>query len=218
MLDAPKAFEIVGGASTVSGAVLLTVPVPPSVEVMLPVVLTKDAAAAAVTFTEKLHEPLDVIVPPLRLTDEVPAVAVIVPLPQLPVKPEGVAIARPAGKLSVKPTPDSDCVVFALLMVKLSDVDPFTGMVEAPKALAMVGGATTVSVAGLLVVPVPPSTEVMAPVVLILTPAVVPVTVTESAHEAPDAIEAPLRLTDVLADVGEKVPPQVFVAPGLLAT
>jgi len=55
-------------------------------------------------------------------------------------------------------------------------------MLLAPNALLIEGGATTKSVAVLLVVPVPPSVELMAPVVLLLVPAVVPVTLTVIEH------------------------------------
>jgi hypothetical protein len=76
----------------------------------------------------------------------------------------------------VKLTPVSDTVVFELVMVKVSEVVPFSGMGDAPKALEIDGGATTVSVAVLLVVPAPLSFALTAPVVLFQTPAVPPVT------------------------------------------
>ncbi len=63
-------------------------------------------------------------------------------------------------------------------MVNVSDVVPFRGIVAAPKALAIEGGATTVRVAVLLVVPVLPSVEVIALVVLSASPAAMPFTVT----------------------------------------
>jgi hypothetical protein len=63
-------------------------------------------------------------------------------------------------------------------MVKVSEVVPFNEMFAAPKALAMVGGATTVIGAMLLAKPVPPLAEVTAPVVFVNAPAAVPVTVT----------------------------------------
>jgi hypothetical protein len=44
-------------------------------------------------------------------------------------------------------------------MVKLSEVEPFSGMLPAPKALLIVGGPTTVTVA-LAVALVPPSVDV----------------------------------------------------------
>jgi hypothetical protein len=58
-----------------------------------------------VTLAETVQVPLAGIVPPLRVIDEPPAVAVNVPLPQLPLTPLGVATARPVGRPSVNPTP-----------------------------------------------------------------------------------------------------------------
>jgi len=48
---------------------------------------------------------------PERLITFVPAVAVIVPPPQLPVMPFGVETTRPEGSVSLKPTPVSVVVV-----------------------------------------------------------------------------------------------------------
>ena len=61
--------------------------------------------------------------------------------------------------MSVKPTPVSVVVVLLFWMVKLNEVEPFSGMLAAPKALLITGGATTVMEA-LEVFPVPPSVEV----------------------------------------------------------
>jgi hypothetical protein len=63
----------------------------------------------------------------------VPAVAVIVPAPHVPVSPFGVEITRPAGSVSLKVTPVSAVVVFGFVMVKLSEMEPFSGMLAAPK-------------------------------------------------------------------------------------
>src|SRR6476619_5749301 len=131
-----------GGASTFR--VVVAVPhVPPSVEVTFPVVLVCNPAAMPATFTENVQEAFAAIVPPLKLITFVPAVAVIVPEPQTPVRPLGVEMIKPAGSVSLKPTPVSATVVLGLVMVKLSEVEPFSGMLTAPKAFAMVGGATT---------------------------------------------------------------------------
>ena len=119
-----------------------------------------------------MHDALAANVPPVRLIVFVPAVAAIVPPPQLPVRPFGVDTTRPAGSVSVKPTPVSVVEVFGLVMVKLSEVEPFTGIEAAPKAFAMVGGATTVMEA-LEVLPVPPLVELTV-TLLFFTSAVVP--------------------------------------------
>src|SRR5215472_13387712 len=134
----------------------------------------------------------------------VPAVAVTVP-PQVLLTP-GVAattnVALPAplltGSVSLKATPLRSPLagvpgLFGLLMVKVTVVVPFSGMLAAPKAFAIVGGATTVivAVAGALA---PPSVELTV-TLLILSPAVVPVTFTETAQEALDATVPPEKLT-----------------------
>lgn len=82
-------------------------------------------------------------------------------------RPLGVATERPVGSVSVKATP-VNATVFAtgFVMVSVSEVTPFGGMLEAPKDLAMEGGATTVMLDVLLVEPVPPFVEVIALVVL----------------------------------------------------
>jgi hypothetical protein len=91
-------------------------------------------AAVPVTLIENVQEPLAAIVPPDKLIAFVPAVAVIVPAPHVPVRPFGVEITRPAGSVSLKATPVSAVVVFGFVMVKLSEVEPFSGMLAAPKA------------------------------------------------------------------------------------
>ena len=82
-LAAPNALAIDGGATTLMEAEAVP-PVPPSVEVTLPVVLFCVPAAMPVTFTENVQELLAAIVPPLRLITFVPAVAVIVPRRRFP--------------------------------------------------------------------------------------------------------------------------------------
>src|SRR5439155_23814345 len=103
---------------------------------------------------------------------------------------------RLPGSVSVKPTPVSVSLgwtdrprflapagcpcgpavsaPFGLVMVKLSEVVPWSGIVAAPNDVTIDGGAITSRLAD-AVFPLPPSVEVTAPVVLLLTPAVVPV-------------------------------------------
>jgi hypothetical protein len=105
--------------------------------------------------------------PPLRLTLAEPAAAVMVDTPQDPLRPFGVATTNPAGKASVKAMPFKPTVFAAgLLMVKLSEVVPFTGMPPAPKALLIEGGPTTLMLAE-AAAPDPSSTELMVLVVSI---------------------------------------------------
>jgi hypothetical protein len=123
------------------------------------------------------------MLPPVRLMLVEFAVAVTVPLQEL-LTPGVDATCKPLVSVSLKAIPVSATVLAAgFVMVKVTVVVPFNGMLAAPNALLMVGGATTVRVAVLLVVPVPPSVEVIVLVVLTASPAAMPFTVTVSVHE-----------------------------------
>jgi len=165
-----KTLAIDGGAITVMLAEAVP-PVPPSVEVTALVVLFCKPAAVPVTFTENVQELFAAMVPPVRLIILVPAVAVIVPLPQEPISPLGVETTRPAGSVSVNATPVS-AVALPFWMVKVRLVEPFSGMVAAPNAFVITGGPTTV-IEALEVLPVPPFVELTV-TLLFFTPAVVP--------------------------------------------
>ena len=117
-----------------------------------------------VTFTAKVQEPLAAMVPPERLMLPDPATAVAVP-PHVLVSPLGVATTRPEGRLSVNATPVS-ATVFGFVMVKVSVVEPFSGMVAAPNSLVIEGGAAVTVMLAEAVPPVPPSVDVTLPVVL----------------------------------------------------
>src|SRR5258707_9811271 len=178
MLAAPNALMITGGPTTVILA-FEVFPVPPSVEVTC-TLLFFTPAVVQVTFTDKVQEVLIARVPAERLTELEPATAVPAP-PQVLANPLGVATTKPAGRLSVKATPVSGMVLAAgLVMVKVSEVEPFNGMLAAPNALVMVGGVATARLA-VAVLPVPPLVELTFPVVLIKFPEAVagtlPVTV-----------------------------------------
>ena len=171
IVEGLKTLAIDGGATTLILAEPVP-PVPPSVEVTLPVVLVCKPAVIPVTFTEKVQEAFAAMVPPDKLITPVPAVAVMVPAPQEPVRPFGVEITKPAGRVSLKATPVSATVALGFVMVKLSDVEPFSGMLAAPNAFAIVGGATTV-IDALEVFPVPAAVSATV-TLLFFTPAVVP--------------------------------------------
>src|SRR5882672_8132455 len=141
MLAAPNALMMTGGATTVIEA-LEVLPVPPSVEVTW-TLLFFTPAVVPVTFTETVHDALEASVPAERLMLPDPATAVAVP-PQVLFNALGVATTRPEGRVSVKAMPLSVRVVFGLVMVKVSDVVPFSGMLAAPKTLVIVGGVATV--------------------------------------------------------------------------
>jgi hypothetical protein len=216
IVEAPNALLIVGGATTVTLAEAVE-PVPPSVEEIAPDVLFLTPEVEPVTLTAIEQEPLAVSDPPDRLIEPVPAVAVTVP-PQVLVNPFGVETTSPEGRVSVKATPDSAVAEFGLAMEKVSEVEPLIGMLEAPNALLIVGGAMTVTVAVLLATPVPPLVEETGPVVLLLTPEVVPVTLTAIVQEPLAAIEPPAREIEPEPAVAVTVPPHAPVKPFGVAT
>jgi len=161
---APNDFVIEGGTTTATLAVAVP-PVPPSVEVIAAVVLFCTPITVPVTFTENVQEAFIARFAPARLTFVSPALAVIVPAPHVPVSPLGVASTKPEGSASVTPIPLNATVAFGFVMVKLRLVVPFRARKAAPNVLVMVGGATTVRVAVLLVTPAPLSFAETAPVV-----------------------------------------------------
>ena len=177
MLLGENALVLTGGANTVRTAVLLVVPVPPSVEDTALVVLLFTPVVVPVTFTTTEQEVLLPTVPPDRLTEPEPATAVTAP-PQLLVRPLGVETTRPAGRVSVNASPVS-VRLLGLLMVMVNEVDAPDGIVEAPNAFEIVGGLATVRLA-VAVLPVPPLVELTLPVVLTYWPEAAPVTVTEN--------------------------------------
>src|SRR5579862_3026849 len=171
MLAAPNAFAIVGDAATVRLAVAVF-PVPPLVELTVPVVLVNWPEAAPVTVTGNWHWLFTAMVAPVN---EIPVGLVVVNVP-----PHTVAVlpptVSPVGSVSVNATPVSATVLAAgLVIVKVSEVVPFSATAVGLKALAIDGGATTAILAE-AVFPVPPSVDVTALVVLFFAPAVVPVT------------------------------------------
>ena len=118
-------------------------PDPPLLDATFEVIFVCAPAAVAVTFTEKVQDEFAATVPPVRLMLFVPAMAVITPAPQLPVRPFGVDTAKPTSK-SVNATPDRATVAFEFEMRKVSVVDPPSGMDAAPNDFVMDGGPTTV--------------------------------------------------------------------------
>src|SRR5215470_16646790 len=124
------------------------------------------------------------MLPPVKLMLVELAAAVTVP-PQVLLTPGVLATCNPLVNVSLKAIPFSALVLAAgLVIVKVTVVVPFSEMLAAPKALLMVGGATTFIGAVLLVLPVPPSVELIAPVVLFASPGTVPVTLTVSVQDA----------------------------------
>jgi hypothetical protein len=90
--------------------------------------------------------------------------------------------------------------------VKVSDDVAPTRIGEGANLLVITGGDTTAtSSVALAVLPVPPLVEVTAEVLLVLVPAVVPVTVTEKVQVPPAAMLALASEIVVVVDVS--VPP-----------
>src|SRR6267154_2485565 len=89
-------------------------------------------------------------------------------------------------------------------------------MLAAPNALMITGGAATVMLA-FEVLPVPPSVEVTW-TLLFFTPAVVPVTFSDTVHDALAANVPPDRLAEPDPATAVDVPPQVLVKPFGVAT
>lgn len=210
MLLAPNDLLMVGTAITLIEAEA----VPPlwhSFAVMAPVLLFFVPALVPVTFTEKVQEAPGVSVAPDRLIVLVFLVAVMVPPSHVPVRPFGFETARPDGKLSLNEMPVSDIVVFGLVIVKLSEVEPPTRMLAAPKTFEIVGGATTVMLAvpGLL----DPDWLELAVTLLIHTPPAMPFTVTDSLQDLPTASVTPDRLMVEEPAVAVAVPPHLLVSP-----
>src|SRR6478609_8179946 len=209
MLAAPKALVIDGGEATVKLAVAV-LPVPPLVEVTLPVVLVYCPDAAPVTVTLNWHWLLTAIVAPVKA---MPVGAVVVRVPPQTVA-DALATVKPVGSVSVKATPVSGSTFAAgLVIVKVSEVVALSAMLLGLKTLAIDGGASTLTLA-VAVPPVPPSVEVTLPVVLVCNPAAMPVTFTENVQLLFAAMVPPLRLMTFVPCVAVIVPPpQVPVRP-----
>src|SRR5271169_4903298 len=172
MLADPNDLVMVGGDSTVSVAEAV-VPVPPLVELTVPVVLALLPAVLAVTstFTSQLV-PGVAMDPPVRLIELAPAVGEYGPPQVLPAFGV-VATTAPDGNVSLTATPDSATVLAAgLVMVMVSVEVPPTAMLVGLNALVIVGGDTAANVAE-AVRPVPPFVELTGPVVLTRLPAAV---------------------------------------------
>jgi hypothetical protein len=169
------------------------------------VVFVRSPGSGACTITLKVHDPLGDRVAPDKLTLLDPEAAVMLPPPHDPVRPLGVATTSPPGRLSVNPTPVSP-TLFTWETVKLRLVVAFTGIRLAPNDLLIEGGDSTVTLA-VAAPPVPPSTDVTAPVRLFCVPAAVPLTFTLNVHDALMSSVAPVRLTLLPPAVAAIVPP-----------
>jgi len=145
ILTAPKDFVIEGALKTVNVS-FAALPVPPFVDVTLPVVLFFTPTVVAVTSTVTVQLPLAAIVPPLKVNVVLPAAGAKVGAPQPVVVAFGVpATSSPAGRASVKATPVNAVPVFGFVIVKVKVEVPPTAMGSGAKFFAIEGGATTVT-------------------------------------------------------------------------
>src|SRR5216684_7375709 len=101
-------------------------------------------------------------------------------------------------------------------MVKVSEVEPFSGMLAAPNALMITGGAATVMLA-LEVLPGPLSVAVTC-TLLFFPPEVVPVTFKDTVQEVLMARVPADKLKEPAPATAVVVPPQVLVKPLGVAT
>jgi len=212
MVEGLKDLLIEGGATTVMVAVLLVLPVPPSVELIVPVVLLWSPAVAPVTGTLKLQlAPGLAIDAPVSVILPVEFTVVSVPL-QVAVGPESATV-NPEGSVSVKVIPVRGLPfgLFGLCIVKFRFTKPPSGTVEEAKDFETEGGLTMFNCALLLANPVPPFVELTALVMLKKVPNDVGVTVTLNVHGLPGATCAPLRLILCVALVTVSVPLQTVV-------
>lgn len=215
IVGAPNVLLMLGGDTTVIVAVAV-LPVPPSVEVTAPVVFVSRPAALPVTLSEIVQKVFAATVPPVRLMFVPPPVAVTDP-PHPLFTFGGVATMRPAGNESMNARPFK-AIELELVILNVSEVLVFSGIVGAPKVLVMLGGATTVMLA-VAVLPVPPSVDETAPVVFVSTPAVLPVTFSEIVQNVFAATVPPLRLMLVEPEVAPVTdPPQPLLRFGVLDT
>jgi len=206
IVAALKDLLICTGPITVNVAVFEVAPAPLSFELIAPLVFIHTPVVEPVTVTLKLQLLLPPVpsVPPVN--EIVPGAVVETVPPHAAVGPE-VATVSPAGSVSVKLIPVRLIDEFGLVIVKVRLVVAPSSTLEAPNDLVSVGGEATVTDAVLLVVPVPPLLDVTAPVVLFLTPDVVPVTVTLNMQFPLAAIDAPASEITPVALVVVNVPP-----------
>lgn len=178
-------------------------------------------AVVPVTLTEKLQDAPAARAAPESDTVPDPAVAVIAPPPQVPVRPLGVDMVSPAGSGSVKPTPISVDTPW-LVIVKLKLVAPFSGIVADPNDFAIMGtdGGGVMDSVAVVVLPTPPFWEVTVALFCAIDGnALLSVTFKVTVQNAPAAKVAPESDTapdPAVAPV--TAPPQLFTTPGIVAT
>jgi hypothetical protein len=219
-------MDLEGEASKTFNVDEPVLPLPPFVEVTVPVVLAYAPPAAATTEVVIVQLLFAGIDPPVKETEPTPAVAVNVPPHVLDVT-AGVVFTKPVGYVSVNATPVSAVAVFEFEIVSVSVDATFAVVGLGEKDFVIAGGARTVTtfVLALLVsstsaITLPGSTVA----VLDKLPVTVGVTANVTLNEAPVGnVTAPfatqLRLGPVtieqfIVPVGA-VPPGVTVNDGV---
>jgi hypothetical protein len=176
---------------------------PPSLDMTVLLVLTNVPTVVGVTSTWTVQVPLAAIEPPENESVIAPAEGENIGEPQPDVPAFGnAATCRLAGNESLKDTPVM-LLELGFVIVKVKVLLPPTEVDTGRKALLILGGPITVMVAE-AVLPEPPSVEVTVLVVLVKTPAVVPVTFTLIVQVAPGSIVPPEKLMEVAPAEGEK--------------
>jgi hypothetical protein len=122
------------------------------------------------------------------------------------------ATLNPDGSGSANVTPVNGVVVFGFVNVNVNVVFAPTRTGDGLKAFASDGGNATMT-DSFAVLPVPPSVEVTAPLVLFFVPAVVPFTFTCTVQLPEAGIDPPVNATEPLPAVAATVPPHVFDNP-----
>ncbi len=140
---------------------------PALVVVIAPVEFRYAPAAALVTFTVTLHEPLGGTVPPESATLLPFAAAVTVAPAQLVEAPGAAVFTRPAGYVSVKAAPVA-ANAFGLTIVIVSTEASFVPIEDGVKPFAAPGEVATVSVAFAATVLAPALVVVSAPAAIAL--------------------------------------------------
>src|ERR1039457_5763299 len=114
---------------------------------MVTLILFKVAALVPLTLTVMVQVEFAGMLPPLRVTEPLPAVAVGAVPPQVSVKPFGVATLKPAGNVSVKANAANAVLGCGLVIVKVRVDAPLTPsgtFVLGLMALVMLGGRNDV--------------------------------------------------------------------------
>ena len=221
MAPTAKALLTVGANITVRLSEAVP-PLPPLVEVTTVDVFALIPPVVAVTSTLITQATPGTTEAPEIVNSVLPAAGLNVGDPQFVTDLAGVAATcKPSdSRLSVKPTPVNVVRISVLVTVKVKVLVSPTRIVFGPKALLMAGGATTIRLAVLEVVPVPPSLEVTTEVVLSLEPWAVPRTRTLTVQVAPERMLPLLKVRLVALEDGAKVgvPQPTALAVGVVQT